>query len=274
MKKRVVQSLSGVVVVYLILMGMMFSFQRSLMYFPQGNIPEEIAQRVLPKGQIVSVHTKDGLTLKSYLVPPQDKTRPILIAFHGNGGSAIGLSQNFAGLIKGGYGLMMAEYRGYDGNAGKASEEGLYQDAEAHLEFVLAQYPKNKIIGYGQSLGSAVAVDLVSRHGDQFSGLILEVPFDSVVNVVGRIYSFVPFPEIMVRDKYHSDQKIGTISLPKLFLIAGQDEVVGTEAGMTLYGLASEPKQIKVFENAGHMTVFDFGAAEVVEKFIEKEIWK
>lgn len=274
MKKAITQCVGGIVLVYLLLMAMMFAFQRNLMYFPRPATPSETIQRVLPEGQVITVETQDGLSLNAYFVPPKNPKRPIVIAFHGNGALAIDLAGNFSGLIEDGYGLLLAEYRGYGGNEGQPTEIGLYQDAEAYLQYLVTHFPDTRKIGYGQSLGSGVAVDLVSRHVDIFSGLILEVPFDSVVNVVGKIYPFIPFKEVIVRDQYLSDRKISSITIPKLFLIAGRDQVVGTDSGMNLYEKAPEPKHIAIFDKAGHMDVFYYGAAKEMKDFIKKEIEK
>jgi fermentation-respiration switch protein FrsA (DUF1100 family) len=255
--------------VYLILMVLVFFNQRSLMYFPQPALPENVAKAILPQAQIFKVTTADGTHLKAYFVPPKDASYPIILAFHGNGSLGLYLAPSFSEAIAKGYGVLLAEYRGYSSNEGKPTETGLYQDADAYLTYLNAQYPDTKIIAYGQSLGSGVAVDLVARNPQLFIGLVLEVPFDSALNVSNKYYPYIFFKKWVLRDQYRSNEKIGAITIPKLFLLAGQDEVVGLDSGLNLFDAAKDPKTVRVYDAATHMTVFEHGAQTDLMDFLE-----
>lgn len=255
--------------IYLLLILLVFFCQRSLMYFPQPPLSEETVQALLPKVQMIHVVTADGVSLKAYFMPPQDNHSPIILAFHGNGALGMHLSQNFTEAIGKGYGVLFAEYRGYSGNEGHPTEAGLYQDADAYLAYLKANYPETSIIAYGQSLGSGVAVDLVARNPHSFTGLMLEVPFDSALNVADRIYPYIVFKKWILRDQYLSNEKIESISIPKLFLLAGQDEVVGFDSGIKLFDTAKDPKQIRVYNDATHGTVFQYGAQIDMMDFLQ-----
>lgn len=247
----------------------MFFGQRSLMYFPQPALPAEIAKTILPNAQIVNVKTADGTDLNAYFVPPKDVTYPIILAFHGNGSLGLYLAPNFKDAMEVGAGVLLAEYRGYSGNEGKPSESGLYQDADAYLAYLNAHYPDAELFAYGQSLGSGVAVDIVARNPKSFAGLILEAPFDSALNVADKVYPYIFFKKWILRDQYLSNQKIGTISIPKLFLLGGQDEVVGLESGLNLFDAAKDPKIIRVYDDASHMTIFQYSAQNDLIDFLE-----
>lgn len=255
--------------VYVIFMVLMFFYQRSLMYFPQPALPDNIAETILSKAQVINVTTADGVQLKAYFKAPKDDQHPIIVAFHGNGSLGLYLSQNFTDVIDKGYGVLLAEYRGYSGNEGSPTEDGLYKDADAYLAYLKAEYPHTKLVAYGQSLGSGVAVDIVARNPQSFIGLVLEVPFDSALNVADKHYPYIFFKKWILRDQYLSNEKIGTISIPKLFLLSGQDEVVGVEGGFDLFDAAKDPKQIRVYNNATHMTVFQNGAQIDLIDFLE-----
>ena len=181
------------VAAYILLLILMVHFQRSLMYFPQPDIPQAAAEKMLPDGRMVHVITEDDLILKSYFVPPRNSTKPIILVFHGNAGLGIYLSPYFADMLENGYGVLFAEYRGYGGNPGEPTEKGLYKDADAYLLYLQEHYPKTKVIAYGQSLGSGPAVDLVSRNPQSFMALILEAPFDSALNVADSTYPYIFF---------------------------------------------------------------------------------
>jgi len=269
MKKNLLQFFGGLLIVYIVLCGMIVFSQRSMIYFPQPAMPENLGKVILPNGYPIQLQTLDGINLTSYLSPPKYPDRPILIVFHGNGALALHLVEQFQKVMDDGYGVLFAEYRGYGGNDGKPTEDGLSKDAIAHLKFIKEKYPNTKIILYGQSLGSAVAIDLAYRHPEKLAALILEVPFDSVLNVADKSYPFIPFKNILLLDKYHSDKKIGKIFIPSLFLLARQDEIVGFDGGQRLFELANEPKKIYIFDKARHMDIYNFGAEKVVFDFIE-----
>jgi fermentation-respiration switch protein FrsA (DUF1100 family) len=268
MKVFLIKTILSIVLIYILLIGVIFFCQRSLMYFPQDGVTDDVAKGILPHADIIQVTTEDNINLKAYLIPPKDISKPIILAFHGNASLAIYMAEQFNPIIQEGAGLLLAEYRGYGGNSGEPTEQGLYKDASAYLDFIRQYYPKHKIISYGQSLGSAIAVNVVYKNPDKFSALILEVPFDSALNVASKAYPFVPFKNILLKDKYESDKKIGNITIPKLFLIAVQDDVVGADTGKRLYELANEPKEVHIFNDATHVNVFSYGAAQHINQFI------
>lgn len=254
---------------YLIILGLVFYYQRALLYFPQPAVTPEQAATLAPGAELIEVTTKDQIKLKAYFIPPKTKDAPIILVFHGNAALGVYLAQNFSKVAAQGYGVLLAEYRGYGGNGGSPSEIGLSRDADAYLEYLKNHYPNHSIMAYGQSLGGGVAVDLLSRHPDSFKALVLEVPFDSVLNVSNRVYPYILFKKIMLKDPYLSIEKIGSITVPKLFLLAGEDEVVGLESGLNLFAAAPEPKAKIVFDHAQHGTVYLFGAEAEMVKFLE-----
>ena len=269
MKSMAIKFSVLIVVAYMILLGAMSYYQRSLMYFPQPALPDNVTEKLLPKTVLpIDVVTKDNISLRAFLVPPKDNTKAIILAFHGNGSLAPYLASNFEWAIEEGYGVLLAEYRGYGSNAGLPTEAGLYADADAYLNYLQMNYAENKIVAYGQSLGSGVAIDLVARNPKGFSGIILEAPFYSAVSVADKIYPYIFFKKWLLRDKYLSNEKIGEINIPKLFLLAEQDEVVGFDSGINLFDAAHDPKQIRVYHEATHMGIFKDGAIIDVMDFL------
>ncbi len=84
----------------------------------------------------------------------------------------------------------MLEYRGYGLSTGTPNEEGLLVDAQTGLDYIRqqAETQSGKIIVYGQSLGGAVAIQLVAKNqeaGDVL-GLILENTFTSIRKLIPR----------------------------------------------------------------------------------------
>lgn len=263
----------AITTVYVCSTALIFFMQRNLLYVPPNVTAENIAHLV-NRYDPVSVVTKDGLKLTGFFTAPQDHTKPILLAFHGNASQPDWQSYDLAGLVKKGYGVLLAEYRGYAGNPGKPTEAGLYQDAEAYLDYLVnnPHLRSNPIVVYGQSIGSGPAVEITARHPDKIKALILEVPFDNLVNVVAKHYPLIPFKSKLLKDQYRSDDKIGNLVMPKLFILAGKDNVVGHDTGERLYRLAAEPKTLIDLPDANHVNVHSYDLTDRITEFLERSI--
>jgi fermentation-respiration switch protein FrsA (DUF1100 family) len=255
---------------YLVLVAFMFLSQRHFIYFPQT--PRTQASDFDFAGIIEAVYvtTADNVDLKAFYVPPQGpyKKDKVFLYFHGNATWPPAAFPKMQSAIDAGYGILFAEYRGYAGNPSSPNELGLYHDAHAYLGWLQAKnITPNYIILYGESLGSGVATELATRH--DFHALILETPFTSLPDAAKHTMSFIPFLNILMNDQYRSVEKVPYIKAPKLFLIAGRDEVIGAKTGWDLFTAAALPKEIKKFDDAGHNTVYAYGADVTVLDFLK-----
>ena len=253
--------------VYLLLVSGLYLGQRSLLYFPLGNLSEDSSEQ-FSFYQKVKIRTKDGLDLYSFFSTKlQNKDKCVLI-FPGNAGHASQRFEKFNFLKKAGYRLFFLEYRGYGNNVGKPSERGFYQDAHAAVNFLYEQgFTDSDIVLYGESLGVAVAIESSLNH--DFHAIVLEAPFMSVFKVARDKYKFfVPF-EFLVKDKFKSYAKINNIVSPILIMHGTEDEVVDFSHGESLFSLAPEPKQ-KIFVRGGsHNNLYDFDIEKEITTFLE-----
>lgn len=270
-KTRLISLMIWVVFVYLALIASLYFAQRSMMYFPPRDLSESRLSSLRDFTKIL-VQTSDGLTISGYFKAPSSPEKPIVLMFHGNAGHPADLVYKIAPHVKDGYGALLAEYRGYGGNPGKVSEQGLYNDGRAYVGWLAKERPANPVILYGESLGSGVAVQMATE--TKAVALVLDVPFDSALNVARGHYPFVPFMSLIMKDQYRSDEKITKVSIPVLFLLAERDKVVPSRFGQRLFDLASEPKRLVVLQGAEHVTIFDHGAdkalADFLKEFVEK----
>jgi uncharacterized protein len=186
-------------------------------------------------------------------------------AFGGNGGALRNRVARFGALIADGNGLIALSYRGYGGSSGSPIETGLIADAEAAYAFAAAHYPAERIVLWGESLGSGVAVELGAAH--RVGRIVLEGSFTSAADVGARAYRFLPV-RLLMKDQFRSDLRIAKVTAPLLFLHGGRDWVVPIELGERLYALANEPKQFLRFSDAGHEEVDMYGAQDVVRAFL------
>lgn len=258
--------IAACIITYIVIVGLFYWKQRDLMYPPEAHtFKSEIADS--PDMQWVEITTEDGLTLKSWYKKADD-TKPTFLAFHGNGGTIWHLIPQARVITGEGYGLLLAEYRHYGGNAGTPNEEGFYKDAEAHFEW-LKQNNVEDIIIYGQSLGSGPAVRLATQ--EEAKALILEVPFSSALDVAAYKFPFLPFPSIIMHDQYDNIGKISEVDEPILMGLAAKDNQVPVHLGQMLFKKANEPKTLKTYENANHEDLYKYGFGNEVITFVQNQ---
>lgn len=245
------------------LLGVMYVFQRALMYFPDTTRMAPAAAG-LPQAEVVTLTASDGEKLVAWHVPAR-ADKPIVLYFQGNAGGSNLRVDRFRRLIAEGNGLLALSYRGYGGSTGKPSEEGLIRDAVAAYEFARARYPAKRIVLFGESLGTAVAIALASGH--EIGALILDAPFTSAADVGAAAYPFAPV-RWMMKDSFHSDRRIGRVSAPLLVLHGERDSIIPISFGERLFALAREPKRMVRFANGGHVNLDDQGAAQAVKEFL------
>ena len=203
-----------------------------LIYFPGSGrtLLSPPAHLELPI-QRVAIRTEDGLSLGSWAIPAgRDSTGYWLVICHGNAGNLSEFDRplHYAGLRRLGLNLLAFDYRGYGESQGVPTEAGLYKDADAAYRYVREELaiPAERIILFGHSLGSAVAVDLASRM--PAAGLILEGALTSVIQRGQELYPYIPVRWIG-RSRFSSIEKIGRVTAPKLFLHARADDVTAAE---------------------------------------------
>lgn len=130
--------------------------QRALMYFPDRTRTPPAAAG-LSEAQEVVIETADGEKLIAWYVPAAEG-KPVILYLHGNGGALVNRVRRFRGLIANGNGLVALSYRGYGGSSGSPTEAGILADAAAAYAFAAARYPASRVVVFGESLGTGVAI--------------------------------------------------------------------------------------------------------------------
>jgi fermentation-respiration switch protein FrsA (DUF1100 family) len=240
------QLLFAVVLLYGGLVALLYMVQRSLQYFPERQRMTPSASG-LSEAEEVVLDTVDGERVIVWHVPPRG-AQPVFLYFHGNGGSLRWRDERFRALIADGSGLVALSYRGYGGSSGRPTEIGLVEDAATAYSFG-ARYPVERIVLWGESLGSALAIALAAEKPVRC--LVLEAPFTSAADVGALHFWFVPVRMIM-KDQYRSDLRIGNVTAPVLVVHGENDAIVPVTLGERLYGLIRAPKRFLRIAGAGH----------------------
>jgi fermentation-respiration switch protein FrsA (DUF1100 family) len=257
-------------VVYLGIVALMYFAQRALLYFPE-TLRTAPAQARLPEAEEVVLDTADGERVIVWHVAPRGD-QPVVLYFHGNGGALRYRVDRFRALTQDGTGLVALSYRGYAGSSGRPSEDGLIADARAAYAFAALRYPAARLIVWGESLGTGVAVAIAAEKSADKSAekkvarLVLEAPFASAVSVAASVYPFVPV-RFLMKDQFRSDLRIRNVTVPVLIVHGDRDTVIPIESGERLYALAQEPKRFLRVVGAGHE---DLGtrAVEAMKAFV------
>lgn len=249
---------------WLMVVACLFIFQRKLMYLPDQNpLPPPEAYGIDTLEQI-TLKTADGLRLQAYYMPAKKEEgaedNGTIVLFHGNAGNISHRMNKAAIYHLFGAGVLLVEYRGYGGNNGTPTEDGLYADGRAAMDFLTKQknIPPEKIALYGESLGSGVAVQMATEY--DAAALILETPFSSAAAVASAIYPFIP-ASLLLKDRYDNIAKIQQIRhMPVLIIHGTADGVVPFSEGKKLFEAATEPKKFVTIEGGNHNNLYDFPA--------------
>jgi fermentation-respiration switch protein FrsA (DUF1100 family) len=251
------------VVGYGLVVALAYFAQRALMYFPDKTRTAPAAAG-LPQAEEIWLTTSDGERVIVWHVAPRGD-KPVVLYFQGNAATLRERGMRFERIVADGTGLIALSYRGYGGSTGRPSEAGLLRDAEAVYAFALARYPPERLVLYGESLGTGVAVALAAEH--KIGKIVLEAPFTSAVDVGAAAYPFLPV-RLMMHDQFRSDERIGKVTAPVLVLHGARDEVVPIGYGERLYARVAAPKKFVRFSEGHHSDLDDHGAPAAVRDFI------
>ena len=163
--------------------------------------------------------------------------------------------------------FLLLSWRGFSGNKGEPTEQGLYQDARSAVKWLIKQgvFEENIII-YGESLGTGVTTEIAQNRN--FAGIILESPFTSMVAAGKSKYPIFPI-RLLLKDRYESDKKIKNIKSPVLIMHGEQDKIVPFWMGEKMFELANEPKYSYFSKYDDHMMDFNKELINSIKLFLK-----
>jgi fermentation-respiration switch protein FrsA (DUF1100 family) len=234
-----------------VMLLLFWASQRRMIYLPSGEVPDP-AEVGLPQAERVTFPTRDGLTLNAWFVPPtRAATGDVVLVLNGNAGNRSYRADIARGFAAQGLATLLTDYRGYGGNPGSPSEEGIVLDAMAAREYLAGRPDVNadRLVYFGESLGAAVAVRLALEHRPR--ALVLRSPFTSLVDVARYHFPYLPV-RLLLRDRFASIDRIAEVGCPLLVITAEYDSIVPAEQSRRLFAAAREPKQLLVIQGADH----------------------
>ncbi|MEO0393695.1 MAG: alpha/beta hydrolase [Pseudomonadota bacterium] len=246
-------------IAYVVLLLALAVFQRSVMYFPDRNVP------TVPTGaELITVTSDDGLAIPAWYQPPAYDQAPVIVWFHGNAGHLGYFWPQAVALTRQGAGLLMPEYRSYGGAPGKPSEAALVADGKAFVNALKSQgLPSDRIVLYGLSLGSGIAVQVAhneAKNNEPVAGVVLESPYSSTLDIARWRFPIFPV-SLFMKDTYKSTDFIDKISAPLLVLHGDADGIIPYRFGQKLFRQAAAPKEFVTIPGGGHVNLFGPGMA-------------
>jgi fermentation-respiration switch protein FrsA (DUF1100 family) len=194
-----------------------------------------------------TVKESDGMRLRIWQSGPPDKGKPTIVFFYGNAGTLSDFAPIGEDLHAQGYGVVLASYRGYSGNPGSPSEQGLFADARAVLSVI--PQANRTIVVWGQSLGTGVAAEMAAE--GRASGLILQSPYTAIVDIAAMQYPLFPV-RLLDTDPFDTVSLVPKIKMPVLIIHGTNDWTVPFWMGQKLKGQFGHEATLVPIDHGGH----------------------
>lgn len=234
--------LAALLIAYGLILLAVRLLEKRIIFFPDypGRLDGDWHPRALPV-QDIWLTTADGVRLHGWWIP-NPSAQFTFLAFHGNASNIAGRAEVYRFLWQLPANVLAVEYRGYGRSEGNPSEAGIYQDAQAGYDYALKtlNVQPERIISFGQSLGTAVAVDLAARR--PVAAVVLEAPFPSTRAVTRRIYPYLPGIGLVAKSKFDTAEKLARVRVSVLIVHCTQDPVIPFLLGEEVYQHARSPK--------------------------------
>ena len=267
-RKNLLQFILIISFIYFLVLIFLYFYQRNLLYNP--NVNSYSGDKILVDIKKVKILTSDNIELIGWFHEKNLKDFKTLIYFHGNAGSLenrIHKLNHFEGMN---INFLIIAWRGFSGNKGTPSEQGLYEDGKSAINWLIKKgVEEENLVVYGESLGTGVATQLAQNNN--FAGIILETPFTSMVHAAKIFYPYVPV-NLILKDKFENYKKIKNIkniNSPLLVMHGEADQIVPFSMGKKIYEIANEPKYSYFTKYDNHMMEYDEKLVLALKSFIK-----
>jgi uncharacterized protein len=247
--KLLARIVAGLVAVYALGIALLMVLEDRILYDPTPEVRSLTGCTV----NNVELQTADGTSVHG-LWFPREKAQGAVLIFHGrqgNLGDDFGPDDLAGWHNEVGVSAFIFSYPGYGKSGGVPSEAGCYAAAEAAYAWLTETQgvPPRQVLLYGRSLGSAVAIDLASRHPHR--ALLLVTPFTSLPDVAESRFPLLP-AQLLMRNRFPSRSKIDRCTQPLLVLHGTDDRLIPFAMGKELFDAANEPKRFVAITGAHH----------------------
>ena len=243
-----------VIASYGLLIAVVYLMQSRMLYLP-GVAGRTLTMTPLDVGmdyQDVFIETADGVTVHGWFVA--GRSSQVLLFFHGNAGNISHRLDSIRQFLDLGLSVLIIDYRGYGQSGGKATESGIYRDADAAWRYLTEDrgISASDIVVFGRSLGASVASRLAAQH--QPLALIVESSFTSVPDIAAELYPWLP-ARLLSRFNHATRDYARNVRCPVLVVHSRDDEIIPYHHGEQIYATANEPRTLLTLRG-GHNDAF------------------
>ena len=264
-RNNLLQIILVIFFIYFLILVFLYFYQRNLLYHPNENNYSE--DRISVEIENVKIKTSDNIELLGWYHEKNLKDFKTLIFFHGNAGSLENRIHKLNHFRNMNINFLIIAWRGFSGNKGNPSEQGLYEDGKSAIDWLIKKGVSEKnLILYGESLGTGVATHLAQERG--FAGIILETPFTSMVDAAKTFYPYIPV-NLLLKDKFENYKKIKNINSPILIMHGEVDQLVPFSMGKKIYEIANKPKYSYFTKYDNHMMEYDENLVLALKSFFK-----
>lgn len=215
----------------------------------------------------VMFEAADGTRLHGWFLPSRSPSADATVLFlYGNAENKSTHIASVYWLPEHGFNVLLFDYRGYGGSAGRPTLPGLHEDVDAALAYLLSRSDQERVVVFGQSLGGALALTAVagSRWRPRIDGVVVEGAFSGYRAIAREKLSglWLTRPlawliSLTVSDRYRPLEGAAKIApIPLLLVYSTADEVVPAHHGDLLYEAAGSPKYLWKIDGIAHITAF------------------
>ena len=252
------------ILIYFFILIFTYIFQRNLLYHPTEN--NYSGDKITVSVEKIKIKATDGIELISWFHNKDINKYKTILFLHGNAGTLENRIHKINHFKNMNVNFLLVAWRGFSGNKGQPTEEGLYEDARSAVSWLKSKGVLEKnIVLYGESLGTGVATEIAQDNN--FAGIILESPFTSMIEAGKNVYPYLPV-KLLLKDKYESYKKIKKIKIPILIMHGEVDNIVPFYMGKKMYELANEPKYFYFSKYDDHMMEYNQNLLKALKDFI------
>jgi fermentation-respiration switch protein FrsA (DUF1100 family) len=264
-RKNLLKLILIIFFLYFFVLVFLYFYQRNLLYLPNEN--NYSGDKISVDIQKVKIPTSDNIELLGWYHEKNLKDHKTLVYFHGNAGSLENRIHKLNHFKNMNINFLIIAWRGFSGNNGKPTEEGLYIDGKSAIDWLIKKGVDEKnLILYGESLGTGVATHLAQNKN--YAGVILETPFTSMIDTAKKFYPYIPV-SLLLKDKFENYKKIKNINSPILVMHGEVDQIVPFFMGKKIYELANEPKYSYFTKYDDHMMEYDENLVLALKSFLK-----
>jgi pimeloyl-ACP methyl ester carboxylesterase len=253
MNRFLLNKLKVLLVIYIIVCCLLFLFQEKLIFFPQKLDKDYQFRFGTEKFEEKKIKTSDGTILNGLLFK-SDSSKGVFFYLHGNAGSLSSWGRVAKTYTDLNYDVFMLDYRGYGKSESSISgQTELYKDLQTVYDEIKKQYPEDKIIVLGYSIGTGPASKIASANNPTL--LILQAPYYSLTDMMRHTYPIIP--TFILKYKFETNEYLKSCKMPVVIFHGNQDEVIYFESSLKLKEEFKKQDTLITLNGQGHNGMTD-----------------